>query len=68
MSSVGIFEEEDCDLLEITQELKYSINDIPSPKGQSDQFITEMVEKILRRVFRTRYEKRPVILVHVVRI
>ena len=68
LSSVGIFEEEDCDLRDITQELEYEINDIPSPKGQSDQFITEMVEKILRRVFRTRYEKRPVISVHVVRI
>ena len=65
---MGIFEEEDCDLRDITQELEYGINDIPSPKGQSDQFITEMVEKILRRVFRTIYEKRPVILVHVVRI
>ena len=68
LSSVGIFEEDDCDLRDITHELEYAINDISSPKSQSDQFITEMVEKILRRVFRTRYEKRPVILVHVVRI
>jgi ribonuclease J len=68
LSSVGIFEEEDCDLRDITNELEYAINDTPSSKRRSDQFITEMVEKILRRVFRKRYEKRPVILVHLVRI
>ena len=68
LSSVGIFEEEDFDLRDITNELEYAINDTPSSKRRSDQFITEMVEKILRRVFRKRYEKRPVILVHLVRI
>ena len=68
LSSVGVFEDEDCDLGPITKELECAINDAPSSKRRSDQFIIEMIEKILRRIFRTRYAKKPVILVHLVRI
>jgi ribonuclease J len=68
LSSVGVFEDEDCDLGDITKELEYAINEAPSSRRRSDQCIIEMVEKILRRIFRTRYGKKPVILVHLVRI
>ena len=65
---MGVFEDEDCDLGDITKELECAINNAPSSKRQSDQFIIEMIEKILRRIFRTRYGKKPVIVVHLVRI
>ena len=68
LSSVGVFEDEDCDLGDIIKELECAINDAPSFKRRSDQFIIEMIEKILRRIFRKRYAKKPVVLVHLVRI
>ena len=68
VSAPGLFEPEDPETDRIVKEFTLSVGDLPAPLRRDDSALAEAARSALRRALGKRFQKRPLVDVHLLRV
>ena len=68
VSAPGLFEPEDPETARILREFTSSVGDLPAPLRRDDSALADAARSALRRALGKRFQKRPLVDVHLLRV
>jgi len=68
LSAPGLFDAEDPETIRLTSELAQALADLPAALRRDDATLTEAAKAAMRRSLGRRFQKRPLVDVHLLRV
>jgi ribonuclease J len=68
LSAPGLFDAEDSETVRLTSELAQALSDLPAALRRDDATLTEAAKAAMRRSLGRRFQKRPLVDVHLLRV